>query len=81
MVESREIVELINSFSIMKRIEIIEEVLRGIKHEEAVHELNKEVKEPTVNPILEFAGIIDEEEADNMKEAIEDSRKVDENEW
>ena len=79
MVSTHELIRLINNFSLTERLLIIEEVLKGIREEESTP--LKEVEEPAKPRILEMAGIINEEEAAQMKTAVEESRKIDANEW
>lgn len=83
MKTSNEIItHLVKNFSIHERLLIIEEILRSILEErvtpsEQLPELGK-TDEPE---ILSLAGILDEEEADEMNSAIEESRKIDRHEW
>lgn len=79
MVSTSELISLINNFSLTERLLIIEEVLKGIREEES--NPLKEDESPDKPRILEMAGIINEEAAELMKAAVEESRKIDVNEW
>ena len=74
-----ELISLINNFSLAEKLLIIEEVLKGIREEESTP--LKEAEEAEKPRILEMAGIINDEEAEQMKTAVEESRKIDVNEW
>ena len=65
-----DILEIVNSFSISDRLRLVEEILRTIREEEVtdIH---------SGNELLEFAGIISEKEAKEMKTAVAESRKLD----
>ncbi len=78
IVSTNELIGLINRFSLAERIKIIEEVLKTIREEETKAYSVKTTKSPS---ILKFAGILDEKEASIFEEAIEESRKIDEDEW
>lgn len=82
MISSSEVINLIKSFSIAERLMIVEEILRNIREENVVS-VGKEIpQEENAEPaILGLAGIIDEEEADLMTNAVEESRKIDRDEW
>ena len=81
MVSTNELITLINKFSLTERLKIVEEVLRGIREDRTVGSDGEE-KETNKSPkILELAGVMTDEEASVFKEAIEDSRKIDEDEW
>lgn len=81
MVSTNELITLINKFSLAERLKIVEEVLRGIREDRAVGS-DDEKKETNKSPkILELAGVMTDEEASVFNEAIEDSRKIDEDEW
>ena len=79
MVSTNELITLINKFSLTERLKIVEEVLRGIREEKVViPKENGENKEPK---ILELAGIMNEEDASEYEKAVEESRKIDKDEW
>jgi len=73
MVSTSELINLINEHHLLDRLEIVEAVLKHIREEK---------KSPINNlSILEFAGIIDDDEAKVFESAILESRKIDNNEW
>ncbi|NJL76692.1 MAG: hypothetical protein HC892_18395 [Saprospiraceae bacterium] len=78
MVSTNELISLINKFSLSERLNIVEAVLRGIREEKIEIVAQKETSEPS---ILELAGIFDESEADEFKTAVDESRKIDKDEW
>jgi hypothetical protein len=75
MISSHEVIRLIEGFSLVERLRIVEEVLKNIR-EEKLDVAPVEVAKPSL--LLSLAGIMDEEEAKVWYEAVEDSRKVDE---
>ncbi len=82
MISSSEIINLIKSFSIAERLMIVEEILRNIREENVAPVVKEVSKEENTEPaILSLAGVIDEEEADVMTSAVEESRKIDRDEW
>ena len=73
MVSTSELINLINEHHLLDRLEIVEAVLKHIREEK---------KSPINNlSILEFAGIIDDDEAKVFESAILESRKIDTDEW
>lgn len=81
MASTSELIRLINEFDFSERLKIVEEVLRGIREEKA-RLASDTKKEPITSPkILELAGLLTEEEAAVYEKAIEESRKIDANEW
>lgn len=74
MISSQEVIKLIEGFSLAERLRIVEEVLKNIR-EEKLDVTPSEAAKPS---LLSLAGIMDDEEAKVWYEAIEDSRKVDE---
>lgn len=81
MVSTNELISLINKYSLTERLKIVEEVLRGIR-EEKIEVADKEEGGANEPPkILELAGVMTEEEANEYTAAIEESRKIDEDEW
>lgn len=81
MVSTNELIMLINKFSLTERLKIVEEVLRGIREEDIVIQDDKSGDSDELPKILELAGVMTEEEAAEYKEAVEESRKVDKDEW
>lgn len=82
MISSSEVINLIKSFSIAERLMIVEEILRNIREENVVPVVKEISQEENAEPaILGLAGVIDEEEADLMTSAVEESRKIDRDEW
>jgi hypothetical protein len=70
-----DILHIINGLSIADRLRLVEEILRNIREEETIE------NEYTGSGLLEFAGIIDENEASTMKEAVLESREIDLDGW
>jgi len=81
MVSTNELIKLINTFSLSERLKIVEEVLRGIREEKIVIPNDKEGESNEPPKILELAGVMTDEEASEYDKAVEESRKIDENEW
>lgn len=81
MVSTNELITLINKFSLSERLKIIEEVLRGIREDNIVSPEEREKGTNDPPKILELAGVMTEEEASVYEEAVEDSRKIDRDEW
>jgi hypothetical protein len=77
MISSHEVIQLIEGFSLRERLIIIEEVLKNIREDKSI-ELPKIETQPS---ILSLAGIMDDEEAKVWYGAVEDARKIDQNEW
>lgn len=80
---SGDIINMINGFPVPERLLIIEQALKKIREEEVAGKA-KEDSDEGVNyehPILSLAGILSEEEANEMRIAIEESRKIDKDEW
>lgn len=77
-----EIINLIKGFSLSEKLRLVEEILRNIREENISIREQSETKEKKDEPaILSFAGILNEEEAKIFDSAVEESRKIDENEW
>jgi hypothetical protein len=77
-----EIINLIKGFSLSEKLRLVEEILRNIREENISIREQIETKEKKDKPaILSFAGILNEEEATVFDSAVEESRKIDENEW
>jgi hypothetical protein len=77
-----EIINLIKGFSLSEKLRLVEEILRNIREENISIREQIETKEKKDKPaILSFAGILNEEEAAIFDSAVEESRKIDENEW
>mgnify|MGYP006267269693 FL=1 len=81
MVSTNELITLINKFSLKERLKIVEEVLRGIQEEKAVTLNDRGNESKGVPKILDLAGVMSEEEASVFYEAVEESRKIDRDEW
>lgn len=71
-----DILELISTFTVPERLQLIEEIIKGIREEESLKEVESETPQ-----ILELAGILDEKEAQEMEEAVQESRKIDLDNW
>ena len=78
-----DILSLIKAYPIGERLIIIEEVLRSIREERELLDENREDHAELYEgkELLEFAGILNKEEAKEMNTAIEESRKIDVDEW
>ncbi|NBC24317.1 MAG: hypothetical protein GVX78_01720 [Bacteroidetes bacterium] len=74
-----EILNIVNNYSIADRIRFIEAVVQKIREEE-LGLLPIRVGYSGEN-LLEFAGIWNEESAMQMEKAVEESRKIDLDEW
>jgi len=74
-----EILNIVNHYSIADRIRFIEAVVQKIREEE-LGLLPIRVGYSGEN-LLEFAGIWNEESAMQMEKAVEESRKIDLDEW
>ncbi len=82
MISSNDVIKLIKSFSITERLMIVEEILRAIREENAVQKVTEGAEEKnSEQTILSLAGVIDEEEAKVLTSAVEESRKIDRDEW
>ena len=81
MLSSKQIIALIKGFPISERLQIVEAILKDIRQESVASEQTKASKENSGPSILQFAGILDEEEARDFKEAVKDCRKIDIEEW
>lgn len=83
MISSNEAVKLIKNLSLVDRLIIVEEILKGIREEEMLEENEHNSKADHNNgpAILAMAGILDDEEASVFDTAIAESRKIDEDEW
>ena len=79
MISSNEVIEIVKKFSLKDKLLIIEEILRNIREENSAGD--KEIKPKRKEGLMSLAGVIDEEEAMVFKKAIEESRKIDHNEW
>ncbi|MEL7119329.1 MAG: hypothetical protein AAFO07_07810 [Bacteroidota bacterium] len=81
MASTNELITLINKFSLTERLKIVEEVLRGIREEKSIDLEEKAIENFNKPRILELAGIYSEEEANEFSEAVDEARKIDDNEW
>lgn len=71
-----QIQQLLVELSFQDKLQLIEQIVKSIGDVEIKEEAK--VKE---HPILEMAGIWSEETAKKMEENLEDTRKIDHNEW
>jgi hypothetical protein len=75
-----EILNIINTYPLSQRLDLIKSILDQINLEE--HELEEvDFKKQNNNSLVEFTGIWDEKTANAFHNSIEDCRKVDFNEW
>lgn len=82
MMSSNEVIRLISRFSLIERLMIVEEILRTIRKENMEQKGLKNSESENAGPaILGLAGVIDEEEAKVLTSAVEESRKIDQDEW
>ena len=84
MTSSSELISLIKGFSISDRLIIVEEILKDIRQEnlpEVLASSSSEQERSSKPSILSLAGIFDEGEAAVFTGAIEESRKIDSDEW
>ncbi len=82
MISSNEVINIIKSFSLTERLMIVEEILRNIREENVKQKsTDHPKKENSKLGILNLAGIINEEEAKVFDCAVEESRKIDRDEW
>ena len=82
MTSSNKVIDLIKQLSLPERLLIVEEILRNIREESTMSNVPSISKDDKPEPaILSLAGILDEEEAKIFDSAIEESRKVDADEW
>lgn len=77
---NNDILRIINEYSIPDRIRLVEAILKMIREEEVLMGAPKE-EEFSGEGVLAFAGILDEESAKEMQDAVDDSRKIDTDEW
>ena len=73
-----DLLNIINGYPVTERILLVEAILKQIREEE---ERSEAALKETVTPysgegLLEFAGTLSDEEADEMQKAIQESRKV-----
>ncbi|WNJ16901.1 hypothetical protein [Pontibacter sp. G13] len=78
MGSTNEIIKMINELSFGERLKIVEEILRGIRENNAFPPKEPFSKEPA---ILKLAGIFSVKEAAEFRQAIPETRKIDPNEW
>ncbi len=72
-----DLLNIINGYPVTERILLVEAILKQIREEER----SQAAPEETVAPysgagLLEFAGALSDEEADNMQQAILEARKI-----
>ncbi|MEL6834347.1 MAG: hypothetical protein AAFP77_15235 [Bacteroidota bacterium] len=68
-----DIIKIVNEYSVAERLMLIEQLLKTIREES--------VKENSFVDLSEFTGIIDDDEATSMKDAVNDARKIDLDGW
>ena len=78
---AHELIQTANTYSLVERLEIVEGILKKIREDDLPKEKNGTHTAPQKSGILDFAGIWSEEEASVFETAVEESRKIDENEW
>lgn len=81
MLSNKQIIAWIKGFPISERLLIVEAILQDIRRESAAVEQTEAFKENSGPFILQFAGILDEEETRNFEEAVKDCRKIDKEGW
>ena len=81
MKSTREVLELIQAFSLSERLMIVEEILRSLRQEASMAEEKIAAGKDDGPAILALAGTIDDQEAAVFEEAVRESRKVDRDEW
>jgi len=77
---ANELIQTANTYSVVERLKIVEGILKKIREDdlpekEATHTVSQN------SGILAFAGIWSEEEASVFESAVQESRKIDTNEW
>ena len=78
---ANELIQTANTYSLVERLEIVEGILKKIREDDLPKEKNGTHTVSQKSGILDFAGIWSEEEASVFETAVEESRKIDENEW
>ena len=69
--------------SFAERLRIVEDVLRGIRENDApqVEDFESKMEDHAGLTILATAGILDEKDAIFFEDAVTESREIDKNEW
>lgn len=75
-----EILNIINTFPVSKRLELIQSILADIKVENELSK-NKPIKSSMGKDLMEFAAVWDESTAKDFQKSLSDCRKIDLNEW
>jgi hypothetical protein len=75
-----DILTIIKSFSIDERLFLIEDILSSVREDHLISTPEKS-EMYSGESLVELAGIVNEKEAKNYKDAISESRKIDINEW
>ena len=70
-----DILNVVNEFSVPDRLRLVEAILRKIREEES------EPLDCSGVGLLDLAGIMNEDEATLMKEAVSESRQIDLDGW
>jgi len=77
---TNQLIQTANTYSVVERLKIVEGILKKIREDElpekaATHTVSQK------SGILAFAGIWSEEEASVFESAVQESRKIDTDEW
>ena len=71
-----DLLNIINGYPVTERILLVEAILKQIREEERSEAAPKETVTPySGEGLLEFAGTLSDEEADDMQKAIQEARK------
>lgn len=75
-----EILNIINTFSVKERLELIESILIKLRKESNLSSIDLP-KGSSGNDLLMFAGIWDKETAESFDKSTKECRKIDLNQW
>ena len=78
--KTAKIINQINRYTLTERLMIVEQILKKIREDNPAT-AEKSTNNSDKKGILKFAGILTEEEAQVMENAVAESRKIDRNEW
>ena len=79
---ANELIRIVSRYSLVERLKIVEAILKQIREDNFAKNNNSNPKNtPQNNGFLSFAGILNETEARIFENAIDESRKIDSNEW
>ena len=74
--------QLINQLNIYEKFQLVEALLASIKKEERISTIVKEEQQLNDGKgILQFAGVMSEEEAAEMYDALADTENIDKDGW